>query len=313
MAIFHKLKNIFTCKQKYTNHCKSSLGNIYFDKVSESFFPCHRYDSLQKQFVKSILALENNSESGGESGGETSKCVSKYDHENKNKKYHRKSGGGEIRKVTTWNVQELWWYCYKGNKIQNIINYINDCDSDVICLQEVFEPKSLWLITNNYLVYKKYPYFLSGDMHNRFFVGENSGLLVLSKKPIVFHQFTPFMKSKCPDFYAAKGALYFSVGKYNFITTHLQSGNIYLAISQLEFILRKSPFNTKTILLGDLNMTDPFTGMRVDTNLQKHTHDSGRLLDHVISIQSDIPMNVDVDYINLKDVSDHFPVHGEIV
>ena len=155
MALFHKLKNIFTCKQKYKNYCKSYLGNIYFDKVSESFFPCRRFDSLQQQFVKSILALENNDESNSNNN----KCISKYEHENKNKKYYRKSGG-EIRKVTTWNVQELWWYCYKGNKIQNIINYINNCDSDVICLQEVFEPKSFWLIVNNDVIFKKYPYFL---------------------------------------------------------------------------------------------------------------------------------------------------------
>ena len=296
MAFLYKLKNLFTFRQTYTNYCKSSFGNVYFEKVSQSFFPSKQYDSLQNKildnFSISNSVINNN------------KCISRYNDEDEK---------NEIKKFTSWNVQELWWYCYKGNKLQNIINYISNCDSDVICLQEVFEPTSIWKIVNNHSIFKKYPYYLTGNMHNRFILGENSGLLVLSKKPITFHQFTPFFKSSCPDFYASKGALYFSVGDYNFITTHLQSSNTYLAISQLEFILRKSPFNRKAILLGDLNLSNPFTLMRVPVNLKSHSHHSGKLLDHVISVQNDINLNVSVDYINLKNVSDHYPVNGVLV
>ena len=306
MALLHKFKSIFTCKHRYKNHCKSSLGNIYFDKISESFFPNKRYDSLQKTVVENFKTPPTQSKYNKFTPIQlNTKCVSKYKDKNQYNEH--------IKKFTSWNVQELWWYCYKGNKINNIINYISNSDSDVICLQEVFEPRSMWLIVNDYNVFKKYPYFLSGDMHNRFLIGENSGLLVLSKKPIIFHQFTPFMKSSCPDFYAAKGALYFSIDNYNFITTHLQSSNCSLACAQLKFILNKSPFNSKVILLGDLNTSDPFTTMGVDTNLQKHTHDSGCLLDHIIPVYNDIVMNVDVDYINLENLSDHYPVNGEIL
>ena len=36
---------------------------------------------------------------------------------------------------------------------------------------------------------EKYPYFLSGDMKNKYIIGENSGLFVLSQFPIQFIDF----------------------------------------------------------------------------------------------------------------------------
>ena len=293
MALFYKISNLLKCKQKYYNYCKSSIGDITLKKNHESYISCNRYNNIQKEV----------SERFSNPPKITNKCISRY-----NELQHDKS----IKKIITWNVQELWWYCYKGNKINNIINYIVNSDADVICLQEVFEPRSIWKIVNNNAVFSKYPHFLTGNMRNRFFIGENSGILVLSKKPIIFHQFTPFLYSKCPDSYASKGALYFSIDEYNFITTHLQSERPTLAASQLEYILRKSPFNNKTILLGDLNFENPFSLLNQAPNNIFHTHNSNRMLDHIISVNKDIDLTTFVDHINLKNVSDHFPVHGEI-
>ena len=53
--------------------------------------------------------------------------------------------------------------------------------------------------------------------------------------------------------------------------------------------------------------------MRVPINLKSHTHQSGKILDHVISVQNDTKLNVTVDYINLENVSDHYPVNGILV
>ena len=130
MALLHKFKSIFTCKHRYKNHCKSSLGNIYFDKISESFFPNKRYDSLQKTVVENFKTPPTQSKYNKFTPIQlNTKCVSKYKDKNQYNEH--------IKKFTSWNVQELWWYCYKGNKINNIINYISNSDSDVICLQEV--------------------------------------------------------------------------------------------------------------------------------------------------------------------------------
>ena len=81
-------------------------------------FRSNRYNNIQKEI----------SERFSNPPKITNSCISRY-----NELQHDKS----IKKIITWNVQELWWYCYKGNKINNIINYIVNSDSDVICLQEV--------------------------------------------------------------------------------------------------------------------------------------------------------------------------------
>lgn len=274
MALVHKIKQLILCNQHLNHQCWSSFGTFDLKKNSEHLAPCPVFDAYQKELFS-----------------------------NSNTK---------INKVTTWNVQELWWHCHRGNKLDNIIKYIRSCDSDIICLQEVFEKRSIWRIINDNNIIQKYPHYLSGDMHNKFLIGENSGLLILSKKPILFRQFTPFAKSCCPDFYAAKGALYFTVDNTNFITTHLQSGNTELAREQLVFILKHSPFKKRTILLGDLNLHDPFCTIGIECNNTIYTHDSGNLLDHIAPLHSDINVDVSVDQIDLTNTSDHFPVHGAI-
>ena len=294
MAFCYKFKKLINCSccKFIKSHIKSSFGDI------------------------SLIKKNNLKCSGGSNNLVPSEYFNNY------QKGLFTSKKGKLNKITTWNVQELWWYCYKGNKINNIIRYLENCDSDVICLQEVFEEKSLWRIINSSKIIERYPYYLSGDMRKRFLIGENSGLLVLSKYPILFKQFTPFMKSKCPDFYAAKGALYFTVCDVNFITTHLQSCCANLAYKQLDFIINESPFDAseKTILLGDLNVDNPFKPLGVDRNNVVHTHDSGQILDHIIALPSggqkntgDINVEVSVHNIDLTNISDHYPVHGKIV
>lgn len=206
----------------------------------------------------------------------------------------------------------MWWYCYSGDKITNLLNYIINCNVDVICLQEVFEPSVINLITTHPDVSKVFPYYITGNLYNSYILGENSGLLVLSTQPIVFKQFTPFSFTSFPDTFASKGALYFTIGETNFITTHLQSIYVPVAARQLSYIIQNSPFTEKTILLGDLNIPDPFTNLKLKRNNGQHTHLSGRTLDHIISLQSDIKLDVNVDYINLKKTSDHYPVIATI-
>lgn len=219
----------------------------------------------------------------------------------------------KINKITTWNIQELFCYCYKGNKINNIINKINSFESDIICLQEVFESSSITKIIKNNDVKNTYPYYLSGSLANRFIFGETSGLLVLSKYPIIFHKFSQFKQSTIPDIFASKGALYFSIGDYNFITTHLQSECPRIAKNQLHDILNISPFNKKTILLGDLNFDTPCYEIGVPDKYTTITHPSSfRILDHIISVHTDIHLNVHAQSIDLYNCTDHFPVHAII-
>ena len=277
-AVLYKVNQLLKCKQVYAYCCDSSNGLISLQQYPDSrlnLLPDSVYDAYQKS-----LLLDKKSPS--------------------------------LKKICTWNVQELWWHCYKGHKIDNIINYIVSSDSDVLCLQEVFESDLRNLIIRHPMIIKKYPYFLTGNLYNKFVLGENSGILILSSQPIIFKQFTPFPKTALPDTFASKGALYFTVGEINFIVTHLQSENTPLALEQLIFVLQASPFTKKTVLLGDLNIPDPFPVIRLPRNNLQHTHDSGRTLDHIIPLFSDLTMELGVDYINLKNTSDHWPVFATL-
>jgi endonuclease/exonuclease/phosphatase family metal-dependent hydrolase len=224
-------------------------------------------------------------------------------------KIQRHIGVVKIKTVMSWNIQELFWHCYGGNKISNIIKYlISASKCDVICLQEVFELSAINSIIDNRHIQKNFPFFLTGTMRNSFLVGENSGLLILSKYPIKFKQFVPFHKSAWPDILASKGALYFSVGNTNFITTHLQSGNYGIASEQLHNILNQTPFLSKTILLGDLNIENHQSITNTFRNNTNYTHESKQVLDHVISINNDIKLDVNIDYFEMNRCSDHYPI-----
>lgn len=278
-ALLYKICQLLKCKQVFNYCCNSSYGFISLQRSSsmKNLIPDTVYNKYQTKI------------------------------------YNNKSIT-PIKTICTWNIQELWWHSYKGHKINNIIKYIINSEYDVLCLQEVFEPYVQKMIVGNSQIRKKYPYFLTGDLYNRFIIGENSGLMVLSSQPILFKQFTPFCKSTFPDTFASKGALYFTIGEINFITTHLQSDDNRVAVLQLKYIIKNSPFHSKTILLGDLNIPNPYILLNIPSYCKKHTHDSGRQLDHIIPLQSDIKIDTtDVDYIDIKNTSDHWPLFSKLV
>ena len=146
-------------------------------------------------------------------------------------------------------------------------------------------------------------------MCSKFLIGENSGLLVLSKYPITFQKFKRLPGPVWPDLFAAKGALYFSVAGQNFITTHLQSDHISVALKQLLFLHESSPFPDDYILLGDLNLAPPCKLFEIISNNAVSTCTTGQVLDHIIAVKS-TPFSVQVDKINLSSTSDHWPVIG---
>jgi len=273
-AIAYKFKQLLSCKQVLKSCCHSSNGNITFlprNLTNPNFLPNPVYDTYQKKIVE-------------------------------------KKAATPIKKICSWNIQELWWHCYRGNKINNLIHYIVHSDASVFCLQEAFDMDIQRLIITHPKITEKYPYYITGNQYNSYFLGENSGLIVLSDQPILFRQFTPFLHTTVPDCFASKGALYLTIGEINFITTHLQSDNIRIALQQLAFIIFNSPFKEKTVLIGDLNIPDPFSPLHLERNNNNHTHISGVTLDHILPLFSDLSLSIDVDYINLKNTSDHWPL-----
>ena len=82
------------------------------------------------------------------------------------------------KSIVTWNIQGLFYFMYK-KKQDNIIRELHNFDQDIICLQEVFEDSLKELII--YELGGKYPYYLLGNVDKRYIIGDDSGLLVLSK------------------------------------------------------------------------------------------------------------------------------------
>ena len=274
-ALLYKLKQLWKCNQSYYHNCLSSNGpfSLYKEESTVNYLCDPVYDIKQKGLLNTDI---------------------------------------EINSITSWNIQELFWYCYKGEKINQILIYILSSESCVICIQEAFEISTLDAIIFNEDIKSKYPYFLTGSLANRFIIGENSGLLVLSKHPIIFKQFTPFHKTRWPDGFASKGALYFSTGGLNFINTHLQSDDSAVACLQLKQILSENPFLDSTFLIGDLNLEYPqlFTNTLIN-NTQITHKDTKTILDHIININRDIDFTVCVDNNNLR-CSDHYPLVASI-
>lgn len=278
LAVLYKFKQLIKCNQSYYHNCLSSNGLFSLYKIPNTLnYICDPiYDTTQKSVCKSFKTPS-------------------------------------INKITSWNIQQLFWHCYKRDKVSNIVKYIIRSQSDIICLQEVFEISTIDALVFNHEIKNKYPFFLTGSLANRFIVGENSGLLVLSKYPITFKQFTPFHKTTLPDGFASKGALFFSIGDTNFITTHLQSDDYAVACLQLNKILSNKVFDSKTFLIGDLNLEYPHIFTNTSVNNKHITCDNGQILDHIINLTHDIDFDVEVDYFDITQYSDHYPLVATLV
>lgn len=219
-------------------------------------------------------------------------------------------GVGTIHTLLTWNVQELFLY-HHSRKVSALISYLRTAAADVICLQEVFEPDCTSAILTDPIIRGRFPFYLSGIMRNKFLLGENSGLLVLSSLPLSFVKFIPLLY-EFPDSLANKGCLFFCVGGHNFAVAHLQSENELMAGEQLKTIVRKSPFGRDFIMVGDLNHEYAELVLGIPKNNTIPTHDSGRILDYILPL-APVSLQVVPDWFGAMDISDHFPLYAHFL
>ena len=226
-----------------------------------------------------------------------------------------------IKKIATWNINGifLYWNNQKQREIIEIVHYLN---ADLICLQECFDDNFKELIINNLKF--QYPYYLSGSLKKRAIVGEDSGLLVLSKLPIKFVKFHAFQYSKGVDgWFSNKGALYFKVDGINFATSHAQSedrclcevdykGNPSTTKKQIQEIMDNSPFGRDMILLGDLNNTFACDLLNISQNNFQYTFmDDKNIIDYILSLTDSHQINTYVVQLPCNP-SDHYPMLGFI-
>ena len=146
---------------------------------------------------------------------------------------------------------------------------------DVIAFEEAWDRDSRNKIKTN--LAKNYPYSLDPVPINTHGALLNSGLLVLSKYPIIESKYIDYLDYQYlvdADKFTNKGAIYFKINKkgrdYNLIVTHTQAQDDSSAIStrQQEFnliynyLIKDANLNISPkdplILMGDLN-TDYYT------------------------------------------------------
>ena len=173
-------------------------------------------------------------------------------------------------KILSWNIAALpRLFNFFGNpsdRITGIIEYLKKTDADIICLQEVFDEKILKRIISEM---KKYTISYQEKKGKGFI---SSGLLILSKIPILRSKFEIFTESIGENSYAEKGVLVSRLASGDFhqkiylLNTHLNANPMFTLSTLNPNVIRKSQLMTLTKLLtnksdlylicGDLNQSE---------------------------------------------------------
>ena len=179
-------------------------------------------------------------------------------------------------RLVSYNIDDL--ACHRSQytdddaaRATEIISYLESTNADIICLQEVWSESMKQEITDA---------FLAKDFHvalppwrKNYVVGENSGLITMSKYPIISQTFIPFSNPRGTCRLSNKGVQYCHIrvpnsnpqrsNVLNITNTHLQSSftnySSYLdfhatAKEQLNAIINECPFES-CLIVGDLNLT----------------------------------------------------------
>ena len=212
------------------------------------------------------------------------------------------------KSVLSWNIQSL--FCFTTPlKVKNIIENLLIFNSDVICLQEVFEDSIKQQIIKELI--DVYPYYLMGYTNKKYILCEDSGLLILSKYNINFVKEELINECVLPDKLCGKTIIYFSIGNINFSNTHLQAHNPNIAEKQIKEIVNLSPFDD-FIITGDLNHENADEILNITKNNVENTWENV-ILDYIIPIQcKNIKLNVIVIKMDLRNVTDHLPICSDI-
>ena len=131
-------------------------------------------------------------------------------------------------KIVSYNIDGLFLH-YNHNNYVNISKYIRylftDEKIDIICLQEVWEKNIYDLIIknlNDLNLFHTFP-----PTSKKYCVGEHSGLLIISKYPIILSDFEIYDKLNFTCLMTNKGIQYVTIKVNNdyisLINTHLQS------------------------------------------------------------------------------------------
>lgn len=248
-------------------------------------------------------------------------------------------------KMLSYNIDDMVYHRHQYPKKDearavDIITYLESTNADIICLQEVWGETMRQEITDAFLA-KNY-YVALPNWRKNYVFGENSGLMTISKYPIITQTFIPFDNSAFYCKLCNKGVQYCHIRVpksnpessvlLNIANTHLQASfakhSSYLdcheiAKKQLSKIISDCPYEW-CLLIGDLNLQQDqlsefikneskvnYFGENTDTTFP----DCNDRLDYVLLVSK---ISGRKKVINIKnttessvDLSDHFPITTE--
>jgi endonuclease/exonuclease/phosphatase family metal-dependent hydrolase len=171
---------------------------------------------------------------------------------------------------------------------QELFNEENYIDlPDIICLQEAWEEVIVNKIIS--MAHKAGWYAAQPATVKRLFIGEHTGLLMLSRYPIIAHEQTIYEDRIGSDWLANKGAQYATIEvptptphHVHIVNTHLNAsgtvsggksefGNV--ARKQLLQLLKYLPHqfhSSQTLLVGDLNLIPDEVSDFIETTSESH-------------------------------------------
>ena len=228
--------------------------------------------------------------------------------------------GDDIR-ILSYNIQGLFAF-YNTGRLSHIVDWIYRMFQqglvDIVCLQEVFELdlyNMLYAICNRRSLYISHPL-----LDRKYKIGENSGLVIISRTPISNPMFFEYTQSSQGCRFARKGAYYVQVQEANgrtfdVINTHLQSEDTTIAMSQFRSIVSQLR-NPRSIIIGDMNMPYSFVMKHIVTEdvkcanvMERVTYPCrGEQLDYMfICGKNDIFVDT-YDVLYNVCLSDHYPI-----
>ena len=238
-------------------------------------------------------------------------------------------------KIVSYNIDGLFAHYIHLNYI-NISKYIRylllEDNVDIICLQEVWEKSILNMIKKNLNDIDLY--YAQPPTNLKYYIGEHTGLLIISKYPIIYQDYYKYDLLNFTCSFTNKGLQFvkvlFNNKEYNIVNTHLQSsfnkcGLMYqnTAENQLNQIIDYIKGNNveKCLIIGDLNLHTPFIKNILKKNDKlsiKYNYDnlitfpdgnSSEQLDYFLDYNN-IMSNKKINYSVKSDIyySDHYPI-----
>ena len=175
--------------------------------------------------------------------------------------------GNTKLRIVSYNIKALFPF-YNSSLRESVIRYIEQLfihrKIDIICLQEAF---ALDLYDTLYeLVDQLRLNICHPPLEGKYWIGVNSGLVVISRFRIIDDTFLSYNRSSGLDLLSNKGAHYITIEMgdkpFHIVNTHLQSDNEKVAMEQVGQLIYKIP-SESAIIVGDMNM-----GFDIGNNLE---------------------------------------------